>query len=114
MTTLFDLIHDTSEPVDRSESLQDAFKEAFDLEGWEFAQLGSIPYGTLHSEVGPTLSITAIQNGGGLEWQLNGVSFLFAADADLDLETRRMRLVDAARRAGYIAAETTKQVRSKS
>lgn len=114
MTTLDELLFDASQPEDRSAALQEAFKEAFDLEGWEFRQLGSIPYGSLQSEKGATLSITALPSGSGLEWQLNGVSFLHPADANLDLEERRMRLVSAARAARYVANPTVKQVGSKS
>lgn len=114
MATLDELIFDQSKPQDSSGELQQAFSEAFDLEGWSFAQLGSIPYGTLESEVGPKLAITAIPNGPGLEWQLNGISFMSAADASLGLEERRMRLVDAAQRAGYRARTTQEPARSNS
>lgn len=113
MPTLDDLLRDQSEPQDRSGDLQTAFKEAFDLEGWQFTQQGSIPYGILEGGNGRVLRITALQNGGGLEWQLNGVAFLHAADGDLDIETRRMRLVEAATRAQYIPAQTVKQAGSK-
>lgn len=113
MTTLYDLMYDMSDQQDRSGSLQEAFSEAFDLEGWQFVQQGSIPYGILPGRDGHDIHVTAIQNGGGFEWQLNGISFLFAADSDLPLEERRQRLVDAARRAGYVPPETETQQGSK-
>lgn len=101
MPTLDDLLREEQPQQDDSAALQELFAQTFDLDGWQFEQQGSIPYAILHGENDTKLNLTVIPALNGYEWQLNGISILSPNEAELSVEEKRMRLVEAARRTRY-------------